>query len=367
MTIDKVQIRRDSFVDCFKGGMILWIIHIHTVFWSGKAYLPDIVRQVTLLADVPIFFFISGYVIRPSSFLTCLLKTVKQYIRLYLHYILICCLLLGVVFVVTMLLPGPKQANIYPEFISFFRLRPRGDLWHYLRVYGPSLWFIRVYFSLLLFIPFLVGISALYKIKYNVLFFILLFIVLFPNGAGHSLLFTSYGYCFFYLFFYVLGMILRDWEDYIDYGSIFLSLMFVICLGLVIFYHDNSTLCLQKYKFPPSIQYLIYSLPLVHIFLVLKKISIEKHFTYDGKCSLFLRWCGINSYYIYLFQGAVCSLPFLFIRPLTASVNPAVLYCLVVIFNLALTLLVSYVYIIVKNFIVSLATKVLPGLVIVDR
>ncbi len=343
---------RDSFIDCFKGVMILWIIHIHTVYWSGQSYIPEVVRQVTLLADVPIFFFISGYVARPCSFFSSLCKTTKQFIRLYFHYTLICCLLLGVVFLVTMLLSGSQQVSIYPDFLSFFNLRPSGELWKFIRVYSSSLWYIRVYFSLLVFLPFLIGISSLYKIKNNVLLFVLLITLLFPKEYGdHSLLFSSYGYTSFYLFFFVLGMIIRDHEDRIDYGSIMLSLLLVICLGFVIFYHDENIFHMQKYKFPPSVQYLIYSLPLVHVFVLLKKISREKHFSYTGKGSLFLRWCGINSYYIYLFQGAVCSLPFLFIRPLIATVNSAVLYCLIVCFNLTLTLLVSYLYVTVINLL----------------
>lgn len=70
--VHKVKTKRDLTIDLFKGFTILWIIHIHTVFWSGDFYFSDPVRQFTLLIDVPIFFFLSGYLmfVGPSGTLS---------------------------------------------------------------------------------------------------------------------------------------------------------------------------------------------------------------------------------------------------------------------------------------------------------
>jgi len=335
--------------------MILWVIHIHTVYWSGYAYVPEGVRQATLLADVPIFFFISGYVTRPGSFFPCLLKTIRQFVRLYCHYVLISCLLLGAVLFVTVLLSGRGLADIRPAFSSLFGLVPHGNLWDSIRVYNGSLWYVRGYFSLLVFVPFLVGLASFYKIQINVLLFVLLFTSLFPKEyADHAFLFGSYGDVSFYLFFFMLGVILREQEDRLDTKSILLSLMFTVCLGLIIFNCDNNELFIQRYKFPPAIQYIIYSMLLAHLFVLLKIKLKRTSCTYQGKYSLFLRWCGINTFVIYLFQGAVCSLPYFFIRPLVSVVHPAILYGLILSFNIVLTLAVSYLYVWVKNIVVSM-------------
>ena len=357
----KVQTGRDPFVDWFKGIMILSVIHIHTVYWSGFGYVPAGVREAALLVDVPIFFFISGYVTRPAAFFPCLLKTVQQFLRLYFHYLVISFLLLGIILVVSVLLAGWKQVDLGLALSSLFKLTPSGNLWDSIRGFNGSLWFFRDYFSLLVFVPFLVGIAALYKIKYNVLLFILLFTALFPKEySDHRFLFSCYGNVSFYLFFFVLGIIFREQEEQIDMKSISVSFLLNICLALVVFYSDNRTLSIDRYKFPPSMQYLIYSLPLVHLFVFLKRKFKQRSSVFAGRISRFLRWCGINIFFIYLFQGAVCSLPYFFINYLVPVVHPAILYVLILSFNIVLTMAVSYVYVLAKNYVIPQAATA-PG------
>ena len=355
----KMQTGRDPFVDWFKGIMILSVIHIHTVYWSGYAYVPEGVRQAALLVDVPMFFFISGYVTRPVAFLPCLRKTIQQFVRLYFHYLVISFLLLGAVLVVSVLLSGWNQADSRLAFSSLFGLAPRGNLWDSIRGFNGSLWYVKIYFSMLVFVPFLVGLASFHKIKFNVLLFVLLFTALFPKEyADHSFLFSSYGYVSFYLFFFVLGIIFREQEEHLDSKSISLSFLLTVCLGLVVFYSDNKVFIIDRYKFPPAMQYLIYSLPLIHVFVLLKRTLKQKSCTFNGRCSLFLRWCGTNIFYMYLFQGAVCSLPYFFINDLVSVFHPAILYGLMLSFNIVLTLAVSYVYVAAKNIVVSTTASV---------
>jgi hypothetical protein len=354
VTTGNMQTARDPFVDWFKGIMILSVINIHTVYWSGYSYIPEGVRQAALLVDVPIFFFISGYVTRPGSFFFCLLKTIRQFIRLYLHYLLISFLLLFAVFLMTIMLSGWEHADLGPAVVSVFGLSPHGALWDSIWGYNGSLWYVRDYFSLLVFVPFLVGISSLYKIKFNVLVFVLLFTALFPKEyADQRFLFSKYGDVSFYLFFFVLGVIFREQEDQLDTRGLLMSLFLTICLAVVVFYSDNGVLFTDRYKFPPATQYLIYSLPLVHIFALLKKKLRQGAFTFSGRCSLLLRWCGINIYYVYLFQGAVCSLAFFFVQYLVPVFHPAILYGLILSFNILLSLAATYLYVKVKDNVAS--------------
>ncbi|MEO7862860.1 MAG: hypothetical protein ABIU05_20970, partial [Nitrospirales bacterium] len=51
---------RDSFIDLARGICVLSIVFIHTVFWSGSGYVPTYVASLSLLIDIPAFFFLSG-------------------------------------------------------------------------------------------------------------------------------------------------------------------------------------------------------------------------------------------------------------------------------------------------------------------
>ncbi len=336
---------RDPFVDVFKGAMILWVIHIHTVFWSGYHYVPEAVRQFTLLVDVPIFFFISGYLARPGSFGPTMVKAIRQFVRLYGQYILISSLLLAALVLIRAAGSGWGETDIGLALSSMFRIIPHGDLWEQIRVYGGSLWFIRDYLSMLIVIPLLLGFSLMFRIKYNVLVLILLFTALFPKEyADRTFLFSTYGNVSFYLFFFMLGVIFREQEEALEAKAVGLSLLITAALGLLVLFRGGGVLEIQNYKFPPSMQYLIYSLLLVHVFVLLKKKLQLKSYSYRGSVSRFLRWCGVNIFTIYLFQGLACSLPFFFIDRLKEGLHPVWLYVLVLSFNLAFTLLVSYLY-----------------------
>lgn len=52
--------KRNYNIDFLRGIATLWIIVIHTAWWSGTIYLPSWFSNLTLLIDVPVFMFISG-------------------------------------------------------------------------------------------------------------------------------------------------------------------------------------------------------------------------------------------------------------------------------------------------------------------
>lgn len=343
---------RDHFVDVFKGMMILWVIHIHTVFWSGYQYVPEVVRQLTLLIDVPIFFFISGYLTRPGSFRSVLVKSLRQFIRLYVQYVLISCLLLAALAAVFAPGSGRAETDIALAAGSMLRMIPHGSLWEKIPVYAGSLWFIQDYLSMLMFLPLLLGFGLMFRIRFHVLVFILLFTALFPKEyADRSFLFSTYGNVSFYLFFFMLGAIFREAEKTLESGATALSLAVAAGLAMLVYSMGGGVLEIQKYKFPPATQYLIYSMLLVHVFVLLKKKLQAKGYGYRGRAARFLRWCGVNIFSIYLFQGAVCSLPYFFVDRLTGSLHPVIIYSLLLSFNLTLTLFAAYLYRTVQNYL----------------
>lgn len=53
----------DSYLYCMKALCICGIVFIHTAFWSETDYVPNWVRNLSLLLDVPAFFFITGSIL----------------------------------------------------------------------------------------------------------------------------------------------------------------------------------------------------------------------------------------------------------------------------------------------------------------
>lgn len=52
--------KRDMRIDLYRGLGAVGVIAIHTAFWSGESYVPSWFQSLTLLVDVPYFFFIAG-------------------------------------------------------------------------------------------------------------------------------------------------------------------------------------------------------------------------------------------------------------------------------------------------------------------
>lgn len=74
---------RIFIIDTFRGITALNIIFIHTVYWSGNGYIPDWVRNISLLLDVPMFFFLSGWAMAytsPYKSIKSILENIKRWI-----------------------------------------------------------------------------------------------------------------------------------------------------------------------------------------------------------------------------------------------------------------------------------------------
>ena len=52
--------QRAHYIDLIRGICVIGIIFIHTCFYSGGSYVPIWMKSISLLLDVPAFFFISG-------------------------------------------------------------------------------------------------------------------------------------------------------------------------------------------------------------------------------------------------------------------------------------------------------------------
>ena len=58
--MENIKRNRNYYIDNIRGLAIISVIFIYTVFWSGSSYVPEYMRNLALLIDVPIFFLLTG-------------------------------------------------------------------------------------------------------------------------------------------------------------------------------------------------------------------------------------------------------------------------------------------------------------------
>lgn len=82
---NEVRKERNHYIDVLKGIAIISVIFIHATFLDGsKLYVPNWFANLTLLFEVPIFFFLSGWSFSYSkdnkSYMKSLILTQIKYI-----------------------------------------------------------------------------------------------------------------------------------------------------------------------------------------------------------------------------------------------------------------------------------------------
>jgi peptidoglycan/LPS O-acetylase OafA/YrhL len=322
---------RDVYVDLVRGLLLLSVIHIHTVYWSLAKFIPDGVRHAAYLVDIPIFFFISGYLFKNPSFLGALRSVGRQIARLYRQYLAVTFLAAGAILLWLHFGERRMEPQVFAVLGSAFTVDLRGRMWNYLRMYDGNLWYVRTYFSLLPLVPLLVGPAFLRKRLGLVLAFVFAAYVLATyHGAARTFLLAPAGQVLFYALFFVLGAWARAREPKLRTRDVALSLALNLLLAAWVFHGDGNRLILEPAKFPPTVPYLVYTLPLVHLFLLAKPYA--RRIRWPALAPLV--WAGRNSFVVYLVQGAVCSLPFFFVGQLGTK-NPWTLYGAVFSFNVA--------------------------------
>lgn len=116
------KFKRSLAIDFFKGIAIIGIVFIHTVFVSGWAYVPGYMRNFSLLIDVPLFFFLSGW---GSSYNQDYYKKINSIIKLCFRCIYFIVLYTLVIFFVDRDLFKVKDL---PHYFLFVVTQP-GNIW----------------------------------------------------------------------------------------------------------------------------------------------------------------------------------------------------------------------------------------------
>ena len=136
----KVENGRDCYLDFLRGVAAVNIIFIHTAFWSGTAYVPVVIQTLTLILDVPFFFFLSGWSFTYTRSFT---KSVRSIFLTYMKYVFFLVFYILCLFAVAGL-TGLERGLTVENFLgNLFFLRPETTS---LPVVMSSMWFLPVYF-----------------------------------------------------------------------------------------------------------------------------------------------------------------------------------------------------------------------------
>lgn len=264
---------RNKSIDFLRGIACIFIILIHTTWYSGTEYLPQWFCNMFLLIDVPVFIFLSGLSYRYVNSITKNIKGILKQWNKWVFFLLFYILILFIFFRTDF-----KRSDLLGYL--FYKVTDKGPLC----VVGGSVWFLLMYIKVTIFCSILLYFYNKYKdfdFKYILLIVFLL--------SGSDILFLD-SFMGVYSFIYLLGY----WSYDNKIKSLkkafvieILSILFAIT-SFVITKHSITDI--QSLKFPPTIYYLIVSIPSIIIVWYLKDklVNIKsKLFDYVGKNSIF--------------------------------------------------------------------------------
>ena len=319
---------RNYYIDFLRGLAAINIIIIHTAFWSGSEYVPVWFQSLTLLIDVPLFFFIAGWAFSYSSSFE---KSLLNVLRTHLKYTVFLLIYTVVIFAFHRAEFSPASA-----LNTFFFVFPKENL--LLPVVDSSFWFLPVYYCVSIAVSGVIvlvsrlstnqnGAFRILRLLLALVFFLFAFLSLqhSANGSLQTVLF----YCLFFL----LGYLTKDW--FVPKLRYLLAALGVFVIGLLAFIvlSGRNGFDLQSAKFPPNLQYLFASLIGVSIALYVKR------FAKIASSNIFV-WVGKNALYFYMAQGVASSLLFFIIPKLPTLPWPA-LFAVCAVINLVGTALLA--------------------------
>lgn len=221
---------RDNYLDFCRGFAAINIIIIHTAFWSGGSYVPTIIQSLTLLLDVPFFFFLAGW---GRTYSPSLNKTIKSLLDIYKKFVFF----ISLYFIALWLWRGSIATGGLYNFLSYLSFVNKEDT--VFMVIMGSIWFLPVFFAV---VP--LCMLAIYGInkcsdeeqrEKGINTFLIILLVLFVWAQmGQQYLFFSRE-MLFYGFLFVLGYWSFDKE--IQKKRVFVSLLTLFTVGSWILAH----------------------------------------------------------------------------------------------------------------------------------
>lgn len=264
--------QRDYFIDVIKGITIINIVIIHTIYHSGGEF-PVFLKNIVLLADVPIFFLCSGLTSSGD-----IKKTIIRLFKLQLSFMLF----IYIVFIISSIYTQDVSWGLFFDNISHdYKKMPPFHSVNY------SLWYIKAYFIISLIGSFIIYFAS-NRLRIDIILSILFIGILYSSFQGYIFDSIYISIINFYLFIFLLGFRLKDVNIS---KEVFLGTIFIILFCLFFwFFIANQSKLIQVYKFPPHIIYLLISTVGISTIIFLRrrvKISPKNIFIYPGRNSLF--------------------------------------------------------------------------------
>ena len=315
---------RNNYVDFCRGIAAVNIVFIHTTFWSGTYYVPVWMQSVSLLLDVPFFFFLAGW---GRAYSPSISRTFRSLVLLYGKY----CFFISALFLF-LKLSGLSDFHFsdYLATLSFIGAEPT-----LLPVVMGSMWFMPELFTV---VPLCIIVihcisSTPSKCRESAfkLSVLIGFILYLWSMMGFNYLFLS-RQTLFYCLFFLIGYC-SFWRS-ITRKQFFTVISALVIASLIIAsLLDVDITCLQNLKFPPHIVYFLLSLLSVTFAVFFKDRFSPSHqnwFVIIGK----------NAIWFYYAQGISSSLIFYLTNRLSCFWGIKLMICALV--NILLTAVIAF-------------------------
>ena len=302
------QNNRYDYIDTLRGIAVLSIVAIHTAWWGGQSYVPEWFRSITLALDVPFFFFLSGW--GASLHLGDIVRTSKRLGIIWLQWIAFITFI-GLICVTVSFseynVLGLRGFQSIKDLLDSYAFHPTLP---YSKLIKSSLWFIPYYFIAVLAntamtILFSKSGNTERLNNLNKWYCVMLAVIFIWVTTGHFF-FNIHPVVLFYCFFWMLGYNRKNIN--ISTKSRLLEWLILVFVGYFISsrWLGISFWNVQKAKFPSSIQYAFWSMPMIFIALF-----FEHKITPPQKI---LAHIGKNAIFYFFAQGIACTVNYYFVK-----------------------------------------------------
>ncbi len=318
--------KRDNYIDFIRGIAAVWIVLIHTCFWSGGSYVPVWCRSLTLIIDVPLFVFISGMSFNYGNSVTKMLKNIFNIWIKNIYFV-------GIYFAFIFLFER-ETFSIFNMIKAIFFKYETKDL---LKVVPGSFWFIFMFFIVSLLSSIIICIYRKYNNDLKNFKYILLISFLFYGISLNNSNFIFLSSCILmYMFIFLLGYYLYNYK-YTCKGFVWIFTLNIILLFALFKFTGIGFSYMQSEKTSYQLNYLCYSLISINIVTFLKdRLRVNNNiFVMFGKSALLFYFCqGIGGSIIFYVLPYLDSFPKVIKLMIAFGINLLITLILVLIMKL---------------------------------
>jgi peptidoglycan/LPS O-acetylase OafA/YrhL len=259
---NNLEQKRDVTIDIFRAIAMIWVIFVHSLFWTGvfTTKIEYIVKSLFLI-EMPLFFFLAGasnYMSKRKSILNFYFTRLQRILIPYWIYAGICILLTYIISV----LNGSKIIDSL--IMKWLIPMERQDV--PLEILTWALWFIPVYLLIIMTFPFLRMYFDKQKNKFlKIMPLFVLAVCLFFMDV-YKISGTTFFYytrmLVFYCFWIYLGMFYNVLKENININKLKKAVFFIACVfvSILLVLTPYYSIDMQINKFPPNFLFLIYTL-----------------------------------------------------------------------------------------------------------